>query len=61
MAMQLRCPCGEHIAARDDQFLAAVRGHLRAAHPERDYSDNEISLLATSFSDNLLPEHESKS
>lgn len=54
MAQQLRCPCGEHLAARNDVFLGVVRQHLTTAHPGRTYSDAEIRLVASDISDDLL-------
>lgn len=43
----LRCPCGELIEAADDATLIErARKHLAAAHPGREYTDDEILFLA---------------
>ncbi|PXY23422.1 DUF1059 domain-containing protein [Prauserella coralliicola] len=43
----LRCPCGELIeAAGDAALIERARKHLAAAHPGREYSDDEILFLA---------------
>ncbi|MFI8592129.1 hypothetical protein [Dietzia maris] len=54
MAFQLNCPCGTQILSRDDDLFTDVRGHLAKVHPGRDYSDNEIWLLAAPVPDRLL-------
>lgn len=54
MAFQLNCPCGTQILAADDDLLTDVRAHLADAHPGRDYSDNEIHMLAAKVPDRLL-------
>ncbi|GAA1750432.1 hypothetical protein [Aeromicrobium alkaliterrae] len=54
MAFQLNCPCGTQILSRDDDLLVDVRAHLADAHPGRDYSDNEIRMLAAPVPDRLL-------
>lgn len=44
----LRCPCGALIAGRDDDDLVArAREHLALAHPDREYTRDEILFLAT--------------
>ena len=54
MAFQLNCPCGTQILSHDDELLTDVRAHLAEAHPRRDYSDNEIRMLAAPVPDRLL-------
>lgn len=56
MAKQLNCPCGVMIIAREDTFLDDVRAHLAAAHPGREYSDNEINLIAQPVPDRIVDE-----
>lgn len=47
MALQLACPCGAHVEADDEVFVARVRDHLAAEHPGREYTDEQIMFLAT--------------
>jgi hypothetical protein len=43
----LDCPCGTRIVGRDQpELLAKAREHLQAAHPTRDYSDEQILFVA---------------
>lgn len=51
MALMLSCPCGTRIIDLDDSFVASVRDHLRSAHPERDYSDDDILAFAMPVDD----------
>lgn len=46
-ARRLRCPCGELLEADGDTALIErARAHLAAAHPGREYADDEILFLA---------------
>jgi predicted small metal-binding protein len=43
----LNCPCGTAITAADeDELVERTQEHLRVAHPGREYSREEILLLA---------------
>jgi len=47
MKTRLRCPCGEFITGTDeDDLVAKTQAHLAAAHPDHDYSRDEILFLA---------------
>ena len=54
MAYQLNCPCGEMIAAVDEDFIDAVVSHLASAHPGRSYTENEIMMLAMPIPDRVV-------
>ena len=54
MAYQLNCPCGEMIAAVDEDFIDAVGFHLVSAHPGRSYTENEIMMLAMPIPDRVV-------
>jgi predicted small metal-binding protein len=44
---RLDCPCGEHISAEDeDALVRAVQEHLRAAHPDHEYTREQILMMA---------------
>lgn len=43
----LRCPCGELIEGADeDQLVANTQEHLKAEHPGREYTRDEILVMA---------------
>lgn len=43
----LRCPCGELLRGEDeDDLVERAQAHLRAAHPGRAYSREDILFLA---------------
>jgi len=47
MSSRLRCPCGTRIeAADDDELVRLTQEHLAAEHPGREYSRDEILMLA---------------
>jgi hypothetical protein len=47
MKKHLICPCGEHIHGVDeDDLVKNVREHLAAAHPDHDYTRDEILFMA---------------
>ncbi|EXG82883.1 hypothetical protein [Cryptosporangium arvum] len=47
MKTKLSCPCGEWIEGVDeDDLVARTQAHLAAAHPDLDYSRDEILFLA---------------
>lgn len=47
MKTQLDCPCGEHIEGRDeDDLVAKAKEHLTAAHPDHDYTREQILFIA---------------
>jgi predicted small metal-binding protein len=47
MSARLRCPCGTRIeAADDDELVRLTQEHLTAEHPGREYSREEILMLA---------------
>ncbi len=47
MNLQLRCPCGVHLEAPEEQFVERVQQHLAEAHPGRTYTEEQIRFLAT--------------
>ncbi|GAB2987442.1 DUF1059 domain-containing protein [Nocardioides montaniterrae] len=43
----LRCPCAEIIRGDDDdELVEKVQAHLAAEHPGREYTRDEILMLA---------------
>ena len=47
MESKLRCPCGAKVEGRDDDELVTLtQEHLAAEHPGREYSRDEILMLA---------------
>jgi predicted small metal-binding protein len=47
MRSTLNCPCGTTVTGTDeDDLVDRVQEHLRSAHPDRNYSREEILLLA---------------
>ena len=54
MAYQLNCPCGAMIAAPNSTFVATVQAHLASMHPGREYSENEIMMLALPVPDRIV-------
>ena len=43
----LHCPCGEWLEGRDeDELVELARLHLREAHPDKDYTRDEILFMA---------------
>jgi predicted small metal-binding protein len=47
MKTLLICPCGEHIRGKDeDELVEKVREHLAKAHPDHEYSRDEILFMA---------------
>jgi hypothetical protein len=44
---RLRCPCGTRIeAVDDDELVTLTQEHLAAEHPGREYSREEILMMA---------------
>jgi predicted small metal-binding protein len=44
---KLDCPCGKHIEAEDeDELVQKVQEHLRAEHPDHEYTRDQILMLA---------------
>jgi hypothetical protein len=56
MGLFMRCPCGTAIAEFDDDFVPAVNEHLRDRHPSREYSENEILVMASPIPDRKVEE-----
>lgn len=47
MKKRLQCPCSEMIIGVDeDDLVDKVQGHLAEAHPDLDYSRDEILFMA---------------
>lgn len=47
MKTRLLCPCGEFIEAADeDELVRQVQAHLKEAHPDHEYSRDEILFMA---------------
>ena len=47
MKRRLSCPCGEYLEGADeDDLVAKAQAHLAAAHPDLEYSRDEILFLA---------------
>jgi hypothetical protein len=43
----LSCPCGELITGEDDDVLVGkTQSHLKEAHPDHEYTRDEILFLA---------------
>lgn len=43
----LHCPCGEWLQGKDeDELVARAQAHLAAAHPDLDYTRDEILFMA---------------
>ncbi len=49
------CPCGAQLVGRtDDDFVAAVDGHLQAKHEGRTYPASMILSMAQPFPDDEI-------
>jgi hypothetical protein len=47
MKTSLDCPCGEHITGRDeDDLVEKVQEHLKAKHPDHQYTREQILMIA---------------
>jgi hypothetical protein len=47
MKTRLLCPCGEYIEAEDEDTLVELtQAHLKAKHPDHEYSRDEILFIA---------------
>lgn len=47
MKTRLSCPCGEYIKGADeDELVLKTQQHLAGAHPDHDYSREEILFIA---------------
>ncbi|MFI7589779.1 DUF1059 domain-containing protein [Spongisporangium articulatum] len=47
MRTTLNCPCGTTILGADeDELVERAQAHLREAHPDREYSREEILMIA---------------
>jgi len=47
MKTHLNCPCGEVVVGADeDQLVTSVQEHLAEVHPGREYSRDEILIMA---------------
>lgn len=47
MNNHLTCPCGTHIVGKDeDALVEKVQAHLRAEHPDHEYTRDQILFLA---------------
>ncbi len=47
MRTTLNCPCGTTVTGTDeDELVERVQDHLREAHPGREYTRDEILLIA---------------
>lgn len=48
MKTRLHCPCDEYLHANDeDELVEFARDHLAEAHPDRQYTRDEILQMAT--------------
>ena len=48
MEMYLNCPCGEVVQGVDeDDLVENAQAHLRAAHPDRTYTREQILFMAS--------------
>ncbi|MDR1998334.1 MAG: DUF1059 domain-containing protein [Frankiaceae bacterium] len=46
--MELTCPCGEVVEGKDeDELVEKTREHLRQAHPDREYTREQILFFAS--------------
>lgn len=46
-ARALDCPCGEHIeGSTEDELVERVQAHLAAAHPDHQYTREQILFIA---------------
>lgn len=47
MKTELDCPCGAYIVGEDeDDLVAKVQAHLRAEHPDHEYTREQILMIA---------------
>jgi predicted small metal-binding protein len=48
MDMYLNCPCGEVVEAQsEDELVEKSQAHLREAHPDREYTREQILFFAS--------------
>ena len=48
MKTTVRCPCGEVIQGSDeDELVEKTQAHLAQAHPGREYTREQILMMAT--------------
>lgn len=48
MTLYLNCPCGEAVEGKDeDELVENAQAHLRAEHPGRTYTREQILFFAS--------------